>query len=122
MAINSVQGASAYTNAINSAPPVDETTTRNQNIEASRTELDTQSSAVAQQAFEVNITQEAQDRLAREESQQRAQEAQQARDTQQAQQDQAAQQTEQQTPPPEQMSGQDPVTSSRNGQIANIVA
>ncbi len=58
MNINGVQGANAYTNVQNTTPPVDKL--REQNLEASRTELNNENTAAAQQAFEVTITQEAQ--------------------------------------------------------------
>ncbi|MCP3872227.1 MAG: hypothetical protein GY699_03610 [Desulfobacteraceae bacterium] len=64
MDINSSQGANAYTSAPNATPPVDNTQLREQNVEASRTELNTENTAAAQRAFEVTITQEAQNRLA----------------------------------------------------------
>ncbi len=60
MDINSLQGASAYTNASGSTSPVDNAQLRDQNVEASRTELNQESTTAAQQAFEVTITQEAQ--------------------------------------------------------------
>ncbi len=60
MNINSVQGANAYTNVQNTTPPVDTAQLRDQNLEASRTELNQESTTAAQQAFEVTITQEAQ--------------------------------------------------------------
>lgn len=60
MEINSLQGSAAYTNAA-SAPPVDNTQLKEQNIEASRTELDSQSAAAVQDAYQVTLTREAQD-------------------------------------------------------------
>ncbi len=60
MNINSVQGANAYTNVQNTTPPVEDTQLKEENLEASRTELNNENTAAAQQAFEVNITQEAQ--------------------------------------------------------------
>jgi hypothetical protein len=59
MEINSLQGAAAYINASSANSPVDNTQVRDQNIEASRTDLDTRSTTTAQEAFEVTITQEA---------------------------------------------------------------
>lgn len=64
MEINSLQGAAAYASSLGATQPVENTQTRDQNVEASRTDLTTQSTSVAQEAFEVTITQEAQDRLA----------------------------------------------------------
>ena len=66
MDINSVQGSAAYANTLNTTPPVESAQTREQNIEASQTRLDEQANRAAQQAFEVNITQEARNRLAQE--------------------------------------------------------
>ncbi len=60
MIINSVQGANAYTNTQNTSPAVDTAKLKEQNLEVSRTELNTENSTAAQQAFEVSITQEAQ--------------------------------------------------------------
>lgn len=66
MNINSVQGPAAYASTLNTTVPVDNTQTRDQNLAASQAVLDDQTARVAQQAFEVTITQEAQDRLAQE--------------------------------------------------------
>jgi hypothetical protein len=66
MDINSLQGSAAYANTLNATPPVENTQTREQNLAASTARLDEQTTRAAQQAFEVNITQEARDRLARE--------------------------------------------------------
>ncbi len=66
MDINSVQGPAAYANTLNTTPPVENTQTRDQNVEASGATLDSQTRQAAQQAFEVNITPEARDRLAQE--------------------------------------------------------
>ncbi len=60
MNINSVQGANAYTNIQNTTPPVDSAKLREQNLEVSRTEQNKENTTAAQQAFEVTITQEAQ--------------------------------------------------------------
>jgi len=64
MDINSLQGANAYTNVSNATPPVDNTLLRDQNLEASQADLSTENTRAAQSAFEVDITQEAQNRLA----------------------------------------------------------
>lgn len=66
MDINSLQGASAYINASSSVPSVDNAQLRDQNLEASRTDLNAESISAAQKAFEVTITREAQDRQAAE--------------------------------------------------------
>jgi len=63
MEINNLQGAKAYTNTPGTTPPV-----RNQNSEASITDLNLENTNTAQQAFQVNITQEAQDKLADQET------------------------------------------------------
>ena len=59
MEINSLQGAAAYSNAT-ATPSVENTQLRNQNIESSRSDLDTRTANTAREAFEVNLTQEAQ--------------------------------------------------------------
>ncbi|MCD4722643.1 MAG: hypothetical protein K8S13_22715 [Desulfobacula sp.] len=66
MEINSLQGANAYTNLPNAATPLDNSALRDQNLEASGTKLDAESTNAAQKAFEVTITPEAQDKLAAE--------------------------------------------------------
>lgn len=66
MDINSIQGANAYQNTQSTPPPVDDTQLREQNVEASRSELDTRREA--SRAFEVSLTQEARDLLAAEEN------------------------------------------------------
>lgn len=66
MDINSVQGSAASTNTLSTTPPVENVQTHEQNLEASQTRLDEQANRDAQQAFEVNITQEARNRLAQE--------------------------------------------------------
>jgi hypothetical protein len=63
MAINSVQGANAYTNVLNTTPQVENTQPRDLNPEASKTELNNENANTAQQAVEVTITQEARQRL-----------------------------------------------------------
>ena len=59
MEINSLQGAAVYSNAA-ATPSVENTQLRNQNIESSRSDLDTRTANTAREAFEVNLTQEAQ--------------------------------------------------------------
>ncbi len=59
MEINSLQGAAAYNNASSVTSPVNNTHLQDQNIEASKTDLDTQSARAAQEAFQVTLTQEA---------------------------------------------------------------
>jgi hypothetical protein len=75
MDINSIQGANAYSAVPNTAPPIDNSQLRDQNLEGSRTGLNSDNTA-AQQAFEVNITEEAQQRLASENSEETQQAAQ----------------------------------------------
>ncbi len=101
MIINSVQGANAYTNVQNTTPPVDTAQLRDQNLEASRTELNQESTTAAQQAFEVTITQEAQQKLSAENNEDSAQVA--------------AQQLEDQNNP-------NPEPAHETSQIVNIVA
>ena len=101
MDINSLQGANAYTNVPEATPPVDNTLLRNQNVEASRTDLREESTNAAQKAFEVSITQEAQDRLAAEA---------------------AEKPTETRTATPENQNNQDIVPAHEVSQIVNIVA
>ncbi len=99
MDINSLNGANAYTNTPNSTPSVDHTQLREQNLEASRPALDTQNTAT--QAFEVSLTQEAQDRQA-------------AETTQNAQ--------ETQTTAPENPNNETTAPAQNPNQIVNIVA
>lgn len=91
MDINSLQGSAAYANAVSAISPVGNAITRDQNVEASQAALDTETTSAAQEAFEVSITQAAQDRLAEETRTQEAserddaeREAQQNRDAQAA--------------------------------------
>ena len=64
MDINSLYGATAYTNVPKATPPVDNTQVQNQNLDVSRTDLSQESAGATQKAFEVTITPEAQDRMA----------------------------------------------------------
>ena len=64
MEINSLQGATAYTNVPNTTPQVDKTVLPSQNPETSTVNLNTEKATNGQNAFEVSITQEAQDKLA----------------------------------------------------------
>ncbi len=66
MDINSLQGVAAYTNVPNTTPQIDKTILPSQNPETSTADLNTENASNGQNAFEVNITQEAQDRLAAE--------------------------------------------------------
>lgn len=99
MNINSLQGSTAYTNAPSATPPVDNTQ-RNQNAETSITDLKSDSAA-APKAFEVTITQEAQNRLA-------------------AQKTPAPNETKNTTP--ENQTGQNMASGYEKSQIMNIVA
>ena len=72
MELNGIQGSNAYTNAQNHNPQVDNSQLREQNIQSSRADLDTETANAAQQAFEVDITTEARDRLAAETAEQGA--------------------------------------------------
>ncbi|OGR45192.1 MAG: hypothetical protein A3J80_06260 [Desulfobacula sp. RIFOXYB2_FULL_45_6] len=69
MDINSLRGVSAYTSTQNTTPPVDQTVLQNQNLEASKAELTKENADVAQKAFEVTITEEAQKKIAAETTQ-----------------------------------------------------
>ncbi len=66
MDISNINGSNAYTANKSATPPVDNSLLENQNREAAKADLNQETSRAAQQAFEVNITQEAQDRLAAE--------------------------------------------------------
>ncbi len=66
MDINNINGSNAYTANKSATPPVDNSLLENQNREAAKADLNQETSRAAQQAFEVNITQEAQDLLAAE--------------------------------------------------------
>ncbi len=101
MDINSLRGLSAYTSAPNTNPPVDQPLLQNQNTEASRTLLTKENSSVAQKAFEVTITEEAQQKRALEKKQEPS--------------------AKQQTPPVDQ-STQSAAKAYEASQIVNIVA
>ncbi len=60
MEMNNMQGVNAYTNPPATTPPVDNTQLQDQNLEASRSDLNTESTNAAQKAFEVSITEDAQ--------------------------------------------------------------
>lgn len=64
MEINNLQGVNAYTNSPDSTQSTDTALHRRQNLEAARTDLNTANTDAAKQAFEVNITEEARERLA----------------------------------------------------------
>lgn len=66
MNINSVQGSTAYTNASNAAPPVDNTKPEDQNIERNGTNPDKKDTSAFPKAFEVSLTREAQKKTATE--------------------------------------------------------
>jgi hypothetical protein len=66
MDINSLKGISAY-----ATPPVDQTLAQNQNREASRTESAKENTADTQKAFEVNISEKAQEKMAFEANQEK---------------------------------------------------
>nr|NJM03928.1 hypothetical protein [Desulfobacula sp.] len=68
MDINSLKGASAYTDTRNTTPPVDQTQLQNQNPEASKTVQAKENANAAQKAFEVSLTEEARERMASEAS------------------------------------------------------
>ena len=97
-----MQGVNAYTNTPDTTPQVDNRELSNQNLEASRTDLNTENTNAAQKAFEVSITKEAQDKMA----------AQAAEDLLQTQ----------TTTPEDQQTAQDIVPAHENSQIVNIVA
>ncbi len=100
MEINSSNGINAYANVPHTTPSTDNSQLRQENTEASRSDIDPQSSAT--QAFEVSITQEAQDRLA-------------AENTQETEQAQAAAQPEDNT--------NEPAAPAQNtSPVVNIVA
>ncbi len=107
MEINNLNASAAYTNA-STAPPVNDTQLRNQNIESSNAHLDTATTNAVQEAFEVTLTQEAQTL--------QAQNSQQTNDAQQTEDDAVqAQATQTQT--------QDDIAPSNEAsQIVNIVA
>ncbi len=65
MEINSLNGAGAYANTPNSAPPVDNTR-QNQTDDALQNTINPGNTGNGSQAFEVTITREARDRLAAE--------------------------------------------------------
>lgn len=101
MDINSLQGATAYTNVPNTTPQVDKTVLPSQNPETSTADLNTENATNGQNAFEVNITQEAQDRLAAETSED---------------------QTNIQTTTPDDQNNQNPKPAHETNRIVNIVA
>ncbi|MCD4674460.1 MAG: hypothetical protein K8S18_00480 [Desulfobacula sp.] len=101
MDINSLQGANAYTSVPNATPPVENTQLRDQNLEASKTDLREESANAAQKAFEVNITRQAQDKLAAEATEESV---------------------ETQTTTPENQTNQNIIPAHERSQIVNIVA
>ncbi|MFH2061210.1 MAG: hypothetical protein ABIJ59_20280 [Pseudomonadota bacterium] len=109
MEINSLQGAAAYSNASSATSPVNNTHLRDQNIEASRTDLDTQSARAAQEAFQVTLTQEA--RNLQSEATTRQESATQAQPQEQAQ-----------AQPPEARNNNTISRAIETSQIVNIVA
>ncbi len=64
MDINNLQGPATYSRSLEKTSQVDNEQIREQNLEASRTELNSENSNTAKKAFEVTITQEAQDKPA----------------------------------------------------------
>ncbi len=69
MDINSLQGSAAYANS--PTPPVDNTATREQNLEAANTKLNTEKTSAAQEAFEVTISQDALEKTNKEKTDQK---------------------------------------------------
>ena len=108
MDINNLQGPATYSRSLEKTSQVDNEQIREQNLEASRTELNSENSNTAKKAFEVTITQEAQE----------AQEAQ----------DKPAVQNAEKTPPETQTTtsddhaAQNPEAAHRQNQLVNIVA
>ena len=102
MDINSLRGVSAYTNPINTTPPIDQTMLQNQNLEASKAELTKETADAAQKAFEVTLTEEAQERMASETKPETS-------ETQSA-------------PPPSDQGAQGVAKAYETSQIVNIVA
>ncbi len=109
MEINNLSGAAAYTNTLTGTPPVEDTQLRDQNIEAARTEIDSQAAGTVQEAFEVTLTQEAQNRL--------AEDAEVAEPPEEAQTEEPVQAL-----PPEVPENSNLVPANNASQIVNIVA
>ncbi len=101
MEINNLQGKSAYTNTSNGALPVDNNLLRDQSLETSRADVNTEDTRAAQSAFEVDITQ-------------------QAKDIQAAQSNEKPVETQAQAP--EDLSNQDITQTQERRQIVDIVA
>ncbi len=101
MEINNLQGAQAYTNPPGTTPPVDNVQVQDQNLETPRTDIKPEDTNTAPKAFEVSITQEAQDILA----------AQAAREP-----------AETKTTTPEDQTAKNIEPAPENSQIMNIVA
>ncbi len=109
MEINNLSGAAAYANTLTGTPPVEDTQLRDQNIEAARTQIDSQTVSTAQEAFEVSLSREAQSRL--------------AEDTEATEPPEATQTEEPvQALPPEVPNNSNPVPVNNTSQIVNIVA
>lgn len=100
MEMNNMQGVNAYTNPPGTTPQVDSTQLRAQNSAASKSDLNTENTNAAQQAFEVSITEDAK-RLAAEAAEESAQT---------------------QTTTPEDQAAQNIVPAQVKSQIMNIVA
>ena len=109
MEINSLQGAAAYSNASSATSPVNTSHLRDQNIEASRTELDAQNTRAVKEAFEVTLSQEAQNLQAE-------------TTTEQESSARAERQEQAQTQPPETQNSNTIRSASQASQIVNIVA
>ncbi|OGR21158.1 MAG: hypothetical protein A3J85_01235 [Desulfobacula sp. RIFOXYA12_FULL_46_16] len=71
MDINSLNGVSAYTNTQNTTPPVDQTLLQNQTREVSKTDPAKENANASQKAFEVNISEKAQEKMAFEANQEK---------------------------------------------------
>jgi len=66
MDISNINGSNAYAANNSTKPPVDSTLLENQNQKAAGTDPNQETTRAVQQAFEVDITQEAQDKMAME--------------------------------------------------------
>ncbi len=111
MDINSLQGSAAYANVPNANPPVENTTARDQNLETPEAPLTTETTSDPKKAFEVTITQEAQDRLNSERAAAEASAQQASEQVAPAQAEPAEDQKDQNNPP-----------AQGSGPIVNIVA
>ncbi len=96
-----MQGAKAYANPPGTTPPVNNMQVQDQNLETTKTDINSENVTTTKKAFEVSITPEARDILAAQVSKEAA---------------------ETQTKTPEEQTARDSEPAHKKSQIVNIVA